>query len=170
MLQQFHLVLSLQGSKSILVWLQAFYGHLPEATVLTIATKYPSALGIIYHLVNLHACASLWDGHLITVTVSVSPLLLLRDTRLLICQINHTMEMKAESQHRAVENTSKQMSPCFPDDNSDRITQHGSPFLTSTATHVCYEYFTQLFYTFNWRSWFKRADSKEVYLKIKDVR
>lgn len=69
--------------------------------MLTIATKYPSALGIIYHLVNLHACASPWDGHLITVTVSVSSLLLLRDTRLLICQINHTMEMKAESQHRA---------------------------------------------------------------------
>lgn len=168
MLQQFHLVLSLQGSKSILVWLQAFYGDLPVATVLTISTKYPSTLDI-YLLGNLHVCASFRDGHLIAVTVSVSPLLLLRDMRLLLCQNNHTMEIKAESQHWALENTSKQMSPFFPNDNTDRIKQHGSLFLTSTATLVCHEYFTQLFYPLNLRSWFRVANSKHACLKIKDV-
>lgn len=89
------------------------------ATVLTISTKYPSALGIIYLLGNLHACASFRDGHLITVTVSVSPLLLLRDTCPLICQINHTMEMKTESQTLSLGEHIKANVTFFPDDNSD---------------------------------------------------
>lgn len=77
--------------------------------------------------------------------------------------------MKAESQPWVLENASKQMSPSFPDDNSDLITQHGPFFLTSTATRVCHEYFTQLFYTLNLRSRFKLADYKHANLKIKDV-
>lgn len=95
-------------------------------------------------------------------TVSVSPPLLPRDMHPLICQMNQTVEIKAESRHRAWERASKQMSPCFPDDNSDLVTQPALLFLTATATRVHHEYFIQLFYALEFRSGLKLADSKHV--------
>lgn len=118
------------------------------------------------HYVSLWKCAYLCIIPAWTRSYCIiAPLLLLRHPSPLRCQVNPYMEMKAGFQHWAWESASKQMSPCFPDDNSDLVTQPALLFLLSTATRVLHEYFTQLFYTLNLRSWLKLADSKRVYWK-----
>lgn len=85
-----------------------------------------------------------------------------------ICQINQASEMKAGHLPRPLENSLKQMPPCFTDGTSD-IT--ACPSFTSIHSYTCLSwiFYWQCFYPFNRRLRLKLADTIASLSKNKAV-
>lgn len=145
---------SLTCSKCSIIKCLTFTLHFLWVTI-----NYPSALNIVCLTVNLPFGVHLLLGPWITMDVPF--LLFSRDTSPLYLLNKSNFWDETEFQLWTLENSSKQMPPCSPDDISDLT---ACPFPPHIYRYMCLSwiFYSQFFYALNLSLWLKLADSKYI--------